>query len=102
MAFSPPRIPAHVARGAASEEGEETLALALSFQPSTSILLFVRSLRLAWACSPSPSTDPCRMAAPCMQTDKASMLDEIIDYVKFLQLQVKVMLLLLNIAADEW
>jgi hypothetical protein len=29
------------------------------------------------------------MAAPCMQTDKASMLDEIIDYVKFLQLQVK-------------
>ena len=24
-----------------------------------------------------------------MQTDKASMLDEIIDYVKFLQLQVK-------------
>lgn len=24
------------------------------------------------------------------QTDKASMLDEIIDYVKFLQLQVKV------------
>jgi hypothetical protein len=25
-----------------------------------------------------------------MQTDKASMLDEIIDYVKFLQLQVKV------------
>jgi hypothetical protein len=29
------------------------------------------------------------MPAPCMQTDKASMLDEIIDYVKFLQLQVK-------------
>jgi hypothetical protein len=26
-----------------------------------------------------------------MQTDKASMLDEIIDYVKFLQLQVKVL-----------
>lgn len=26
------------------------------------------------------------------QTDKASMLDEIIDYVKFLQLQVKVFL----------
>lgn len=25
------------------------------------------------------------------QTDKASMLDEIIDYVKFLQLQVKVL-----------
>jgi hypothetical protein len=25
-----------------------------------------------------------------MQTDKASMLDEIIDYLKFLQLQVKV------------
>jgi hypothetical protein len=25
-----------------------------------------------------------------LQTDKASMLDEIIDYVKFLQLQVKV------------
>ena len=25
MAFSPPRIPAHVARGAASEEGEERL-----------------------------------------------------------------------------
>ena len=25
----------------------------------------------------------------CVQTDKASMLDEIIDYVKFLQLQVK-------------
>jgi hypothetical protein len=25
-----------------------------------------------------------------MQTDKASMLDEMIDYVKFLQLQVKV------------
>lgn len=24
------------------------------------------------------------------QTDKASMLDEIIDYIKFLQLQVKV------------
>ena len=30
-----------------------------------------------------------------LQTDKASMLDEIIDYVKFLQLQVKVMMLLL-------
>jgi len=29
----------------------------------------------------------------CLQTDKASMLDEIIDYVKFLQLQVKVFLL---------
>jgi hypothetical protein len=28
-----------------------------------------------------------------LQTDKASMLDEIIDYVKFLQLQVKVLLL---------
>jgi hypothetical protein len=28
----------------------------------------------------------------CLQTDKASMLDEIIDYVKFLQLQVKVFL----------
>jgi hypothetical protein len=28
-----------------------------------------------------------------LQTDKASMLDEIIDYVKFLQLQVKVILL---------
>jgi len=28
-----------------------------------------------------------------LQTDKASMLDEIIDYVKFLQLQVKVSLL---------
>ena len=27
--------------------------------------------------------------AGCVQTDKASMLDEIIDYVKFLQLQVK-------------
>lgn len=27
-----------------------------------------------------------------LQTDKASMLDEIIDYVKFLQLQVKVRL----------
>jgi hypothetical protein len=27
-----------------------------------------------------------------LQTDKASMLDEIIDYVKFLQLQVKVLL----------
>jgi hypothetical protein len=26
-----------------------------------------------------------------LQTDKASMLDEIIDYVRFLQLQVKVM-----------
>jgi uncharacterized protein YwlG (UPF0340 family) len=26
-----------------------------------------------------------------MQTDKASMLDEIIDYVKFLQLQVKIL-----------
>jgi hypothetical protein len=34
-------------------------------------------------------TAPSWMAAPCMQTDKASMLDEIIDYVKFLQLQVK-------------
>jgi len=41
-------------------------------------------------------------AVVVLQTDKASMLDEIIDYVKFLQLQVKVMLLLLNIAADEW
>ncbi len=30
-----------------------------------------------------------------MQTDKASMLDEIIDYVKFLQLQVKVNMALL-------
>ena len=30
-----------------------------------------------------------------LQTDKASMLDEIIDYVKFLQLQVKVTMLLL-------
>jgi hypothetical protein len=28
----------------------------------------------------------------CKQADKASMLDEIIDYVKFLQLQVKVCL----------
>lgn len=28
----------------------------------------------------------------CLQADKASMLDEIIDYVKFLQLQVKVRL----------
>jgi hypothetical protein len=27
----------------------------------------------------------------CFQADKASMLDEIIDYVKFLQLQVKVL-----------
>ena len=35
-------------------------------------------------------------AVVVLQTDKASMLDEIIDYVKFLQLQVKVMLLLLN------
>jgi hypothetical protein len=43
-----------------------------------------------------------RGAVVVLQTDKASMLDEIIDYVKFLQLQVKVMLLLLNIAADEW
>ena len=89
MAFSPPRIPAHVARGAASEEGEEALALALSFQLSTSIVLFVLCAWLGLPCSPSPSTDPCCMAAPCMQTDKASMLDEIIDYVKFLQLQVK-------------
>jgi hypothetical protein len=31
-----------------------------------------------------------------LQTDKASMLDEIIDYVKFLQLQVKVTMPLLN------
>jgi len=30
-----------------------------------------------------------------MQTDKAAMLDEIIDYVKFLQLQMKVMYLLI-------
>ena len=32
---------------------------------------------------------PCRSIVGS-QTDKASMLDEIIDYVKFLQLQVKV------------
>lgn len=33
---------------------------------------------------------PCRWIVDS-QTDKASMLDEIIDYVKFLQLQVKVL-----------
>lgn len=33
-----------------------------------------------------------------LQTDKASMLDEIIDYVKFLQLQVKVLPLSLSLS----
>lgn len=32
-----------------------------------------------------------------LQTDKASMLDEIIDYVKFLQVQVKVIKLILHL-----
>lgn len=27
----------------------------------------------------------------CVQTDRAAMLDEIVDYVKFLRLQVKVL-----------
>lgn len=30
-----------------------------------------------------------------MQTDRAAMLDEILDYVKFLRLQVKVQLIML-------
>lgn len=38
-----------------------------------------------------------------MQTDKASMLDEIIDYIKFLQLQVKVPFAFLQtIDNDSW
>jgi hypothetical protein len=31
-----------------------------------------------------------------MQTDRAAMLDEILDYVKFLRLQVKVQLIMLT------
>jgi hypothetical protein len=92
MAFSPPRIPAHVARGAASEEGEETSFSA--FFSAVHLHPPFCSLRLALGFVVA-STDPscCLFSEclgwPCMQTDKASMLDEIIDYVKFLQLQVK-------------
>jgi hypothetical protein len=52
--FSSPRIPAH---GAASEEGEQTLALALSFQlvvMSSTLYPPFRSSRL----TSSPTTDP--------------------------------------------
>ena len=34
----------------------------------------------------------------CVQTDRAAMLDEIVDYVKFLRLQVKVKMPLLSSA----
>ena len=69
----------------------------LSTSPSSSFLFFALVwLGASFACSPSAVaeyTDPsCSCPAcftACMQTDKASMLDEIIDYVKFLQLQVK-------------
>jgi hypothetical protein len=53
-------------------------ALPLSFQLSIATLFDLR----AWLC------DICFWNG-CAQTDKASMLDEIIDYVKFLQIQVK-------------
>ena len=91
--FPPPRIPAHVARGAASKEGERgcsSFARAHSFQLSVHPPFC--SLSLACIAYPHGCEFPVLKMlwmAGCVQTDKASMLDEIIDYVKFLQLQVK-------------
>jgi hypothetical protein len=82
-----------MSRAAPLPKKGKRLALALSFQLSTSILLFVLCAWL-WVSSSqvlihlAACVSEC-LGWPCMQTDKASMLDEIIDYVKFLQLQVK-------------